>query len=526
MKNIHKIATFIFLAASLVACNGFGAITEPDSTEVFETAISMARTEIAKTQKAVPSTTPTHSPTFWATASLMPGENIIATPKPEQQVYIDPEGWYSVNFPSDLEPTDKENRFSKGYSFFETGYLPEMGTMSNIRNVCSWLVNIVEEEPENFIRDCTGTSANCAFLTNPDVFQQFKYEIYENPSADPAHRFAYVKTGWYSCFFRATFSWLKPINGAEYISTLAPLDVEEIAGWEKIAPVLQNVSVTEYDLPSGSDARQNASLSDYVPDEALPIWGKESSNSETEADEKDKVTLSSLGYDVETEMIEISSGQYPRKKLYRDGRLLFDFVFDISDISSFSTNKGPLTAFVVTTRSLDGKQNAFLIQNDAIVEWRDSHQDPPFPPILYQEEPLWLKVKENWNHVQVLKSDQEVIFSFFVNTEPIYSTKYFTIWNDHWVWVTRDFLIMDGEILNEKLGFQEIFNWRLINYKPAYLFRKDGRVGFSYDGKIIPLEYQDVARNWWSNKPYIVDNSAHFFAERDGVWYYVVLKFR
>jgi hypothetical protein len=128
--------------------------------------------------------------------------------------------------------------------------------------------------------------------------------------------------------------------------------------------------------------------------------------------------------------------------------------------------------------------------------------------------------------VQVLKSDQEVLYSFFVNTEPIYSTKYFKIWNDHWVWVTRDFLIIDGEILNEKLGFQEIFNWRLINDKPAYLFRKDGRVGFSYDGKIIPLEYQDVARNWWSNKPYIGDNSAHFFAERDGIWYYVVLKFR
>ncbi|MCK4820185.1 hypothetical protein KA005_30760, partial [bacterium] len=195
MKNIRKALFLILLTASLAACHGLNSKIEPDPTEVFEAAISMAGTEIAKTHKAVPSTTPTYSPTFWATASLMPGENIIASPKPEQQVYTDPEGWYSVIFPGDLEPTNKENRFSKDYSYFETGYLPEMGTMSNIRNVCSWLVNIVEEESENIIYDWTGTSANCAFLTNPDVFQQFKYEIYENPSADPAHRFVYVKTG-------------------------------------------------------------------------------------------------------------------------------------------------------------------------------------------------------------------------------------------------------------------------------------------------------------------------------------------
>jgi len=521
MKIIRKVLTIMFLATSLAACNGFGATTEPDPTEVFETAISMAGTEIAKTQKAVPSTTPTYSPTYWATASLRPGENIIATPKPEQQVYTDPEGWYSVNFPGDLEPTDKENRFSKGYSYFETGYLPEMGTMSNIRNVCSWLVNIVEEEPENFIYDWTGTSANCAFQTNPDVFQQFKYEIYENPGADPAHRFAYVKTGWYSCFFRTTFSWLKPINEAKYISTLAPLGAEEIADWEKIAPRLQNVSVTEYDLPPGSSPYREMLISS-LPEEAKPDWARKTNSSSDDNDEEEPytgVTLQSLGYELKGDL-----GQW---KLYRDGRILFDPVWK-TGVYEFITDSGPISAIVVVPQY--GQEEAFLIQNDIIYQWRYSHQDPPFSPILYLDELLWLKVSEDWEHVQVIKSNQDVVYSFSVYTEPMYSTKLFTIWNSHWVWVARDFLIIDGEILNEKLGFQEIFLWRLIDDKPAYFFRNDGRAGFSYDGKIFPLEYQNIARymccGYSVNNPSIGDHSAHFFAERDGVWYYVVLKFR
>ena len=149
---------------------------------------------------------------------------------------------------------------------------------------------------------------------------------------------------------------------------------------------------------------------------------------------------------------------------------------------------------------------------------------------MYQDELLWLKVNEDWNRVQVRKSNQDVVYSFSVYTEPLYSTTKFTTWNKHWIWAARDFLIQDGEILNEKLGFQEIFNWRLIENKPAFLFRKDGRLGFSYDGKIIPLEYQNIARymccGYAINNPSIGDDSAHFFAEREGVWYYVVVQFR
>ncbi len=520
MKNIRKILTLVFIVASLFACNSFSSFIEPDPTEVFETAIPMAGTEIAKTQKAIPSTTPTFSPTFWATISLMPGENIIATPKPEQQVYTDPEGWYSVNFPADLEFTEKEKRFSKGTRFFETGYLPEMGYVTRTNNVCVWLANIVEEEPENFIIDWYSFSPSCSIQTKPDVSFQIKYEIYENPGADPAHRFVFVKTGWYGSPFEATFSWLKPANEENHVSTLAPIDSQVIAEWESIAPLLQNVSITEYDLTPGSSPYGEMLISS-LPEESKPAWARKTNSSDNNNEEEPSIeeTLVSLGYELK--------GGPGQGQLYRDGRILFDPVWKIG-VYEFITNSGPISAIVVVSQY--GQEEAFLIQNDIINQWHYSHQDPHFPPVLYQDELLWLRASDDWNHVQVIKSNQEVFYSFSIHTEPMLSTRKFINWDSHWVWVILDFLIVDGEIINEKLGFQEIFYWRLIDDLPAYLFHKDGRAGFSYDGKILPLEYQNIARymccGYAVNNPYLGDHSAHFFAERDGAWYYVVIRFR
>ena len=59
---------------------------------------------------------------------------------------------------------------------------------------------------------------------------------------------------------------------------------------------------------------------------------------------------------------------------------------------------------------------------------------------------------------------------------------------------------------------------------------KGPRIGFSYDGKILPLEYQEVGHHFCcgfsSNNPYVGEEAAHFFGNRAGVWYYVVVKFK
>jgi len=51
---------------------------------------------------------------------------------------------------------------------------------------------------------------------------------------------------------------------------------------------------------------------------------------------------------------------------------------------------------------------------------------------------------------------------------------------------------VDGRSLNQELGYDEIFGWRLLEGKPFYFLRKDNRIGISYDGQAFPYQYDEV----------------------------------
>jgi hypothetical protein len=523
MKIIAKIIIFLFLFAMLASCKGFASTPAANPTDVIAT------------ETVIPASTPSVTPELGlATPTYFSEPTSVFTPAPDQQVYTDPNGWYSAFFPADMKLTDKPNTFSREGDFFETGYLTEMGYMSNVINVCAWLANI-ELEPEQSVVEWGSmlsptfeSEPRCAVSTNVNAGESIKYEIFENPAADPEHRFVYVKTSWSSFSAlngnipRASFVWLKPITPRQE-PTLPPLSNAEAALWEKTAPLLQDVSVTEYTLPPGSDPSQHELLIRELPEEAWPGWYRSTPDALTQHREPTvEEQLKTLGYN----LIQTESGW---KRLFRDGKPLFEDVINVSTVYTFSTDSGPVNTFIVNTKGTGGNyQTSFLIQNDAVYTWEYNGQDPPLPPILHQNEVLWLKATKDFDHVQILKNDQQVVFSFAVYTEPIYSVSRFATWNDHWVLAARDFLIQDGEFINEKFGFEEIFSWGLIAEKPVYLFRKGPRIGVSYDEKILPLQYQDVARykccGFAVNNPAIDSKGIHFFAKRDGVWYYVVVK--
>jgi hypothetical protein len=500
-----------------------------------ETSMSFSKTEIVGTLTAVPTGTwfpPPPTPTYFSQPPAVP------TPAPDQQVYTDPAGWYSIFFPTDMKPTDKPNTFSRDGDSFETGYLHEMGYMSNVINVCAWLANIELKPGRSSVEwgsvfsPTFQSEPSCEVSSKGDLEENIRYRIFEIPAADPEHRFVYIKTSW-SSFSAANgripkiwFSWLKPITPRqEFI--LAPLSVEEMFLWERTAPILENASVTEYPLPPGSDPKQDDMLLRKLPEEALPYWYRNSSSlprpTETPTVEEQ---LKPFGY----ELRAFDTGNGVGKALYRDGRILFDNVYRVSDVYVYSTDSDPITSFTVTTMNKPGFADfsSYIIQNDRINTWEYSIQDPPFDPILFGNEMLWVKATTQHGGLQVLKSNREVVFSFDVYTEPLYAVSGFKAWNGHWILSARDFLIQDGEFINKKLGFEEIFSWGLIAEKPVFLFRKGSRIGISYNGKILPLNYQDVARYLCCgpgvNNLSIDPDSVRFFAKRDGVWYYVVVK--
>jgi len=526
MRVLRIVSTVMFASLVLSATCCINSTVKTEPTKSFIPFSPTSTINSTGTQESSYLATVASSQTTWATASVIPHENIVPTPRPDEQIYTDPAGWYSVIFPGDFEPTNLENRFSKDNRYIEFGYLPDLGNVAGINNVCAWLGNIIEEDPEKWIVDWAFRPGSCSISTKQDIPFQVKYEVFDNPGADPGHRFVYVKTSWRDCPVEYKFSLLNPI-GQKHMQELDPINAELLTEWENIAPILGNVTVKEYILPAGSNPYREMLISS-LPEEAKPYWARDSYtpsvHRSTEEPPAENI-LESLGYEM-----KYPDGINNYGQLFRDGRLLFDPVYKTFSYK-FDTDSETIYAIeVVPEYPQYEKYEAYLILNDAIHQWNYSHQDPGFPPILYQGELFWIRASEDWEHVQIVTSDQDVIFSFALYTEPMYSTRNFLNWDGHWVWVLRDFVVLDGYILNEVLGFQEIFYWRLIDNKPSYFFRKDGRVGYSFDGKIYPLDYQNIAVylccGYSVNNPSAEDNSVRFFAEREGEWYYVVLDFR
>ncbi len=104
-------------------------------------------------------------------------------------------------------------------------------------------------------------------------------------------------------------------------------------------------------------------------------------------------------------------------------------------------------------------------------------------------------------------------------------------WNEHWILDLEDQVVMDGEPLNKKLGYEAIFEWLLFRDRPLYFFQDQGRSGLVYDGHELPVSYDEIGHTCWSVNdmrwsPRIEssDTAVNFFARRDGTWYYVELK--
>jgi hypothetical protein len=99
--------------------------------------------------------------------------------------------------------------------------------------------------------------------------------------------------------------------------------------------------------------------------------------------------------------------------------------------------------------------------------------------------------------------------------------------NGQWVLETQNTVIIDGEDIGEKPGYDEIFHWQPLNSKPFYFFVNDGKVGLSYNGQTLPVQYDQVIHGQCCEptifNPDGSDLMVWFYALRDGVWHYVEL---
>jgi hypothetical protein len=187
---------------------------------------------------------------------------------------------------------------------------------------------------------------------------------------------------------------------------------------------------------------------------------------------------------------------------------------------------------LVVNQTVDGRR--WLVRSDSLTEW-NSLADTLCrgadlrDPIFFGEDLLCPTWNSELGQVQIIQKGQS-IFSFTTWFGAEIPVNLFTQWAGRWLLEINDFLIQDGVIQNEVLGFEEIFGWRLLDGKPFFFFRKGPRVGISYNDNILPLSFDAVFHGgcceYASLNPAGTQYMLHFYALQAGMWQDVTLGFK
>jgi hypothetical protein len=88
-------------------------------------------------------------------------------------------------------------------------------------------------------------------------------------------------------------------------------------------------------------------------------------------------------------------------------------------------------------------------------------------------------------------------------------------------------IFIDGELVNAVQGYDEAFGFQLLAEKAFFFYRRDGHIGYSFDGQETDLDYQDIPHYRCCGEsglnPVQARNMVAFFADRANSWFYVEL---
>ena len=131
------------------------------------------------------------------------------------------------------------------------------------------------------------------------------------------------------------------------------------------------------------------------------------------------------------------------------------------------------------------------------------------------------------SQVNITRNGQVVDNLAIANSGPAgYPVRGFWSWKEHWLLEMDSVVVQDGELLNHKLKYAEMFEWHLMNDEPFYFFQKDLSYGISYAGQELPLRYDDIIHGQLccSSGVYsIISTSSEvwFYALKGDLWYMV-----
>jgi len=318
----------------------------------------------------------------------------------------------------------------------------------------------------------------------------------------------------------------------------APLRSSDQSFWENTEPLPPGLSVTEYQLPPEAQAASPAEeiFYHYLSPEilaALPEVERSDSAYVPKSQESINNLITPFGY-------ELRAGKESYLyDLYQNGIQKIENIHKLPDVYLDDSSEDKKLAFIVHTaidheKSFydEGNAASYLIQNESIHLWENKYPNPMFTEgwsIWNEDDLLILGLGENID-LQVRNSHYDLLDSFSTYFGTHIPIKEFLAWDNHWILGVSSFIIQDGKTLNESMGFEEVFNWYLIDNKPFFFFRKGPRTGISYDGQFLPNYYHEIVHGYCCglalNNPMIRGNAITFYGNRDGIWYLVVVEIK
>jgi hypothetical protein len=168
----------------------------------------------------------------------------------------------------------------------------------------------------------------------------------------------------------------------------------------------------------------------------------------------------------------------------------------------------------------------YLLQKDGMVEWDAARHLFIWPVYVGSDLIAVEQGAEGLETVNVLRSG-EVVFTLAVKPSVANPVQSLQSYNGQWVLETSETVIIDGEDLRNMLEIDEIFNWQVLGDQPFFFFIKDGKVGLTYNGQVLPVQYEQVIHRQCC-EPAVFNPAGNsqmvwFYALKDDIWHYVEL---
>jgi hypothetical protein len=122
-----------------------------------------------------------------------------------------------------------------------------------------------------------------------------------------------------------------------------------------------------------------------------------------------------------------------------------------------------------------------------------------------------------------VKQRDEIIYEYasWVFNEP--NPWSFCTWKDDWIIETHEIIVINGQVLNHKLGYDGIFGWHVLDDKPLFFVQEDNHYLIYYNGTLLPIEYDEISHYQCCGmhiiNPRTNGVATWFNGKRDGVWY-------